>query len=143
MITEPRKTMTIEELEEEVVRKIKTVYDPEIPVNVYDLGLIYGVTVNPDMTVLISMTLTTPNCPAAGILPGEVEMSVKTIDDVVDAADVCIAPGKIASDDESLYVDGIELGQAAQKDFSIEVDGHPPRYPVLGKGPVIPASLIG
>jgi len=58
------------ELESKIVEAIKTVYDPEIPVNVYDLGLIYGITINPDRTVNISMTLTTPNCPAAGFLPG-------------------------------------------------------------------------
>lgn len=76
---------TPEELEEKVVEMIQTVYDPEIPINVYDLGLIYGITVNPDYTVIISMTLTTPNCPAAGYLPGQVETQVKTIEEVVDA----------------------------------------------------------
>jgi FeS assembly SUF system protein len=74
-----------EELERLVVEQIKTVYDPEIPVNVFDLGLIYGVTVNPDFTVLISMTLTTPNCPAAGFLPGQVEQRVRDIPEVVEA----------------------------------------------------------
>ena len=78
-------TMNPEELEKEVVRAIKTVYDPEIPVNVFDLGLIYGITVNPDNTVLISMTLTSPNCPVAGTLPGDVENRVKSIDEVADA----------------------------------------------------------
>ena len=85
-MTETRlNTMSPEELEKEVVRAIKTVYDPEIPVNVFDLGLIYGITVNPDNTVLISMTLTSPNCPVAGTLPGDVEMRVKSIDEVADA----------------------------------------------------------
>jgi FeS assembly SUF system protein len=60
-------------LESEVIESIRTVYDPEIPVNVYDLGLIYGVNVNPDRTVDITMTLTSPACPVAGSLPGEVE----------------------------------------------------------------------
>lgn len=73
------------ELEAKIVEAIKSVYDPEIPVNVYDLGLIYGVTINPDRTVNISMTLTTPNCPAAGFLPGQVEMRVRHVPGVEDA----------------------------------------------------------
>jgi FeS assembly SUF system protein len=73
------------ELEEKIVEAIKSVYDPEIPVNVYDLGLIYGVVINPDRTVNISMTLTTPNCPAAGFLPGQVEMRVRHVPGVEDA----------------------------------------------------------
>jgi len=68
-----------------VIEAIKTVYDPEIPVNVYDLGLIYKVDVQPDFTVIITMTLTTPNCPAAGFLPGQVEGRVQDLADVVDA----------------------------------------------------------
>ncbi|MDG1754837.1 MAG: DUF59 domain-containing protein [Rhodothermales bacterium] len=74
-----------EDLEDRIVEAIKSVYDPEIPVNVYDLGLIYGVTINPDRTVSVSMTLTTPNCPAAGFLPGQVEMRVRHVAGVEDA----------------------------------------------------------
>lgn len=74
-----------EELEAKIVEAIKTVYDPEIPVNVYDLGLIYGIEINPDRTVMISMTLTTPNCPAAGFLPGQVEQRVRHLREVRDA----------------------------------------------------------
>ena len=70
---------------EEVTAALKDVYDPEIPVNVYDLGLIYNIEVKPDFTVVITMTLTTPNCPAAGFLPGQVEGSEQDLDDVVDA----------------------------------------------------------
>jgi FeS assembly SUF system protein len=73
------------EIEEHVVEAIREVYDPEIPVNVYDLGLIYGIQVNPDHTVNITMTLTTPNCPAAGFLPGQVEARARHIPDVQDA----------------------------------------------------------
>ncbi|MBT4053167.1 MAG: DUF59 domain-containing protein, partial [Bacteroidetes Order II. Incertae sedis bacterium] len=76
---------TEEDLEDRIVEAIKSVYDPEIPVNVYDLGLIYGVTINPDRTVSVSMTLTTPNCPAAGFLPGQVEMRVRHVAGVEDA----------------------------------------------------------
>lgn len=64
-------------LEGEVVESIRTVYDPEIPVNVYDLGLIYAVDVQEDATVDIKMTLTSPACPVAGILPGEVETAAR------------------------------------------------------------------
>jgi FeS assembly SUF system protein len=74
-----------EDLEAQIVEAIKTVYDPELPVNVYDLGLIYDITVFDDYTVHVLMTLTAPNCPAAGFLPGQVEQRVKGVPDVVDA----------------------------------------------------------
>lgn len=60
-------------LEGEVIEQIRTVYDPEIPVNVYDLGLIYGVDISEEGHCHINMTLTSPACPVAGTLPGEVE----------------------------------------------------------------------
>lgn len=66
-------------LESEVVEAIRTVYDPELPVNVYDLGLIYGVNVNQDRSVDITMTLTSPACPVAGTLPGEVEQAAQQV----------------------------------------------------------------
>lgn len=91
-VTQPS-VLTDKQIEEEVIEAIKTVYDPEIPVNVYDLGLIYGIQVNPDRTVVISMTLTTPNCPAAGILPGQVEMRVRHVPSVEDArVDITFEP---------------------------------------------------
>lgn len=62
-------------LEHEVIENIRTVYDPELPVNVYDLGLIYAVDVQEDASVDIKMTLTSPACPVAGTLPGEVELA--------------------------------------------------------------------
>lgn len=83
-VTQPSE-FTDEQIEEEVVKAIKTVYDPEIPVDVYELGLIYGIQVNPDRTVLVTMTLTTPNCPAAGFLPGQVESRVRQLPMVEDA----------------------------------------------------------
>lgn|SRR5690606_10775213 len=73
------------ELGEKIVRVLKTIYDPEIPVDIYELGLIYDVLVNEDNEVKILMTLTTPNCPVAETLPVEVEEKVKTIDDIKDA----------------------------------------------------------
>lgn len=72
------------DLREAVVRVIRTVYDPEIPVNIYELGLIYNIVVTPDNVVEIDMTLTAPACPAAGIIPGEVEAKVRSIPGVID-----------------------------------------------------------
>ena len=69
-------------LGEEIVRKLKTIYDPEIPVDIYELGLIYDVMVNTDFEVKILMTLTSPNCPVAETLPLEVEEKVKSIDNI-------------------------------------------------------------
>ena len=78
-------TLSDEELEQNIIEMIKTVYDPEIPVNVYDLGLIYGIQIHPDRTVNVSMTLTAPNCPAAGYLPAQVEQRVRAVDGVTEA----------------------------------------------------------
>ncbi len=66
-------------VEERVVDAIKECYDPEIPVNIYELGLIYGVEVNPEEHATISMTLTAPNCPAAQSLPLEVQRRVELV----------------------------------------------------------------
>jgi len=68
-----------------VIEALKEIYDPEIPVNIYDLGLIYGVDVTPDNHVLVTMTLTTPHCPVAESMPGEVEMRVGAVPGVGDA----------------------------------------------------------
>ena len=73
------------ELKDKVIAEIKKIYDPEIPVNIYDLGLIYDVKVDKENVVEIKMTLTTPNCPVAESLPKEVEDSVKEIKEVKDA----------------------------------------------------------
>ena len=73
-----------EVLGEKIVRVLKTIYDPEIPVDIYELGLIYDVMVNEDEEVKILMTLTTPNCPVAESLPMEVEEKIKSMDEVKD-----------------------------------------------------------
>ena len=73
------------DLKEKVIMEIKKIYDPEIPVNIYELGLIYDIKVNKENVVDIKMTLTTPNCPVAESLPKEVEESVKEIKEVKDA----------------------------------------------------------
>lgn len=72
-------------LRERVLDAIRTCYDPEIPVNVYELGLIYDVIVNEDHSVLVRMTLTTPNCFAAESLPPEVEEKVRGVEGVAGA----------------------------------------------------------
>jgi FeS assembly SUF system protein len=76
--TTPKKEMSSIEkslLEAEVVEQLRTVFDPEIPVNVYDLGLIYDIQIDDDKNAHIIMTLTSPMCPVAGSLPGEVEVA--------------------------------------------------------------------
>ena len=62
-----------------VISALKEIYDPEIPVNIYDLGLIYGVEVGDDNHVIVTMTLTTPHCPVAESMPGEIEMRVGAV----------------------------------------------------------------
>ena len=72
-------------IEGKVIEALKQVYDPEIPVNIYELGLIYDIQVNPDDTVHVKMTLTAPACPVAGSLPGQVETQVETVPEVKSA----------------------------------------------------------
>ena len=78
-------TIDTNALGEKIVTVLKTIYDPEIPVDIYELGLIYDVFVNEDHDVKVLMTLTTPNCPVAETLPVEVEEKVKSINEVKDA----------------------------------------------------------
>lgn len=76
---------TVEEqkdIEQRVIEALQTIYDPEVPVNIYEMGLIYGVDVDPLGNASVSMTLTAPNCPAAQSLPMEVEEKVKAVDGV-------------------------------------------------------------
>ena len=77
--------MEIITIEEKVVEALRTCYDPEIPVNIYELGLIYEVKVQPSGEVGIKMTLTSPNCPVAGSLPQEVQSKAKAVSGVTDA----------------------------------------------------------
>jgi FeS assembly SUF system protein len=72
-------------LYEAVVDSLKDIYDPEIPVNIYDLGLIYGVDVTEDGDAVVTMTLTTPHCPVAESMPAEVEMRVNSVPGIRDA----------------------------------------------------------
>src|SRR5512132_3192921 len=73
------------ELRDRVVAALKTVYDPEMPVNIYELGLIYKVDVDAAGNVHVQMTLTAPNCPVAGSLPAEVERKVRSVEGVTAA----------------------------------------------------------
>jgi FeS assembly SUF system protein len=75
----------MEDLGEKIVEVIKTIYDPEIPVDIYELGLIYDVFVNEDTDVKVLMTLTSPNCPVAETLPMEVEEKIRSIEGVRNA----------------------------------------------------------
>ena len=72
-------------LGEKIVMVLKTIFDPEIPVDIYELGLIYDVMINEDRDVKILMSLTTPNCPVAESLPLDVENKVKSMEEVNDA----------------------------------------------------------
>lgn len=75
-------TKTFMEVKDEAYGQLQTIYDPEIPVNIYELGLIYEVNVDIDNNVQVIMTLTAPNCPAAESLPAEVEQKISAIDGV-------------------------------------------------------------
>lgn len=72
-------------LEQRVIAAMRQVYDPEISVNIYDLGLIYDIQINQQQEVAIKMTLTAPGCPVAGILPGQVADAVRAVDGIQDA----------------------------------------------------------
>ena len=72
----------VEALGREIVEALRTIYDPEIPVNIYELGLVYKIDIEDDDKVLLEMTLTSPHCPVAETLPGEVEHKVAAVDGV-------------------------------------------------------------
>jgi FeS assembly SUF system protein len=72
------------DLEEKIITVLKDIYDPEIPVNIYEIGLIYKIQIDDDFLVHIVMTLTTPNCPVAESLPDEVAQRVKAVEGVKD-----------------------------------------------------------
>lgn len=74
--------MTPEELKEDVIEMLKTIFDPEIPINIYELGLIYDISISGSGNVNINMTLTAPGCPVAQSFPGDIEAKVATVDGV-------------------------------------------------------------
>ena len=71
-------------LKESIIKEIKKIYDPEIPVNIYELGLIYNIKINEEKKVIIEMTLTSPNCPVAESLPNEVKQNILNVPGVKD-----------------------------------------------------------
>ena len=72
-------TVNRNELKERIVEVLKTIYDPEIPVDIYELGLIYNIDIDEQNVAHIKMTLTSPGCPVAGSLPGEVEANIRSV----------------------------------------------------------------
>jgi len=80
--TSPERMAEVQELGEKIIEVLRTIHDPEIPVNVFDMGLVYRIDVEDDNTVVIDMTLTTPHCPVAETLPIEVERRVREIEGV-------------------------------------------------------------
>ena len=80
-----QESVDTEALRESVVAALREIYDPEIPVNIYDLGLIYKIDIDPSGVVQIDMTLTTPGCPVAQTFPGTVEAAVRDVPDVTAA----------------------------------------------------------
>ena len=76
----PENQPAAEALREKIVDTLRSIYDPEIPVNIYEIGLIYSVDIDPVNAVNIRMTLTSPACPAAGTLPGEVEDKTRRVE---------------------------------------------------------------
>lgn len=82
---EGRPTPSLDTIEGKVVDALRQVFDPEIPVNIYDLGLIYSIDIDDDNNVAIQMTLTAPGCPVAQTFPGTVENAVKAVEGVNDA----------------------------------------------------------
>ena len=72
-------TVSRDELKERIVEVLKTIYDPEIPVDIYELGLIYNIDIDERNVAHIKMTLTSPGCPVAGSLPGEVEANIRSV----------------------------------------------------------------
>ena len=79
-----KKKVKKEALHEQVVNSLKTIFDPEIPVNIYDLGLIYDIAIDDEQQVHIQMTLTSPGCPVAQTFPGTVEQTINQIPEVAD-----------------------------------------------------------
>ncbi len=102
-------TKTSEALREKVVEALKTCYDPEIPVNIYELGLIYDIHIDEKNNVDIRMTLTSPACPVAGSLPGQVEAVVAALDEI-NSANVELVWDPIWTPDMMSEAAKLELG---------------------------------
>ena len=79
-----KKRLAMDNLKSKVIAEIKKIYDPEIPVNIYELGLIYKIEIDNEKKVIIAMTLTSPNCPVAESLPNSVKDNIMKIDEIKD-----------------------------------------------------------
>jgi FeS assembly SUF system protein len=102
-----------EDLRDRVIDVLKTVYDPEIPVNIYELGLIYDLQVTPEGEVVVQMTLTAPNCPVADILPAQVKQRILTVDGVTSAkVDLVFDPpwDRSKMSEAALFALGFDMG---------------------------------
>jgi len=84
MKKETTEVINKQELEEKIIETLRTCYDPEIPVNIFELGLIYEIEIDNEANVIVRMTLTSPACPVAGSLPGEVQQKIYSIPEVRD-----------------------------------------------------------
>lgn len=84
LLEDPELPLTGEELQARVIDMLRTIYDPEIPVNIYDLGLVYGLDISAEGAVLVRMTLTAPNCPVAQSFPATVQEAVQCVPGVSD-----------------------------------------------------------
>ncbi|MCC7460560.1 MAG: SUF system Fe-S cluster assembly protein [Proteobacteria bacterium] len=82
---QPIPTGSVDELKETIIHELKTIFDPEIPVNIYDLGLIYDIQIQEDKSVDVTMTLTAPNCPAAESLPADVKSKIENVPGIIKA----------------------------------------------------------
>jgi|GraSoiStandDraft_57_1057295.scaffolds.fasta_scaffold896868_2 FeS assembly SUF system protein len=104
-----------EDLRSRVIETLKTVYDPEIPVNIYELGLIYDLETTPSGEVLVKMTLTAPNCPVAEILPNQVKQKILSIEGVTSAnIDIVFDPPW----------DRSKMSEAAKLALGFDLDSH-------------------
>lgn len=83
--TSEQETTGVSQLKQHVIAALRNIYDPELPVNIYELGLIYNIDINDHSEVFVRMTLTAPGCPVAGSLPAEVECTIKAVEGVNDA----------------------------------------------------------
>src|SRR5262245_32855344 len=84
-LPQPLTTEQVVKLKDDIIAALHTCFDPEVPVNIYELGLIYEIQIAPAGDVVLKMTLTSPGCPVAGTLPGEVQRKVQAIDNVISA----------------------------------------------------------
>jgi FeS assembly SUF system protein len=119
MADAPQDNPTAPITEETIVEVLRTVFDPEIPVSIYDLGMIYNIQVE-DSVVNVRMTLTTPACPVAGSLPGQVETRIKEIEGVNDATVELVWDPPWTPD---------KMSEAAKLQLNMDISSPPPKPP--------------